>query len=219
MSPLALRRQIGQLLIAGFDGQQIPVELKSLAREFGLGGVILFARNIVEPEQVAELALRGRAARAGAAGLGERRPGRRPRRAPEGAVHRVAADGDARAERRRRARRAVRAGAGRRAEGRRHHARLRAGARHPHQPEEPGHRRSRAGRERPRRWRGSGRAIVRGAAGGGRRRVRQALSRVTATPAPIRTWSCRSSSIRPTGCARSSSCRSGRPSRPGSRPS
>ena len=54
MSPL--RRQIGQLLIAGFDGAAVPIELKSLAREFGLGGVILFARNIVEPEQVAELA-------------------------------------------------------------------------------------------------------------------------------------------------------------------
>jgi beta-N-acetylhexosaminidase len=56
MSPSALRRQIGQLLIAGFDGQQISPELRSLAREFGLGGVILFARNIVEPEQVAEMA-------------------------------------------------------------------------------------------------------------------------------------------------------------------
>ena len=55
MSPSALRREIGQLLIAGFDGAAIPVELKSLAREFGLGGTILFARNIVEPEQVAGL--------------------------------------------------------------------------------------------------------------------------------------------------------------------
>src|SRR5690349_6558891 len=55
MSPSALRREIGQLLIAGFNGETIPVELKSLAREFGLGGTILFARNIVEPEQVAEL--------------------------------------------------------------------------------------------------------------------------------------------------------------------
>jgi beta-N-acetylhexosaminidase len=33
----------------------VPVELKALTREFGLGGVILFARNIEEPEQVAEL--------------------------------------------------------------------------------------------------------------------------------------------------------------------
>lgn len=55
MSPSALRRQIGQLLIAGFEGQQVPVELRSLARAFGLGGVILFARNVGEPEQVAEL--------------------------------------------------------------------------------------------------------------------------------------------------------------------
>ena len=54
--PSALRRQIGQLLIAGFNGHQIPPELRSLAREFGLGGVILFARNIAEPEQVAEVA-------------------------------------------------------------------------------------------------------------------------------------------------------------------
>ena len=53
--PLALRQRIGQMLIAGFDGQSLPVELKSLAREFGLGGVILFARNLSEPAQVAEL--------------------------------------------------------------------------------------------------------------------------------------------------------------------
>ena len=55
MSPTALRRQIGQLLIAGFNGEQIPVEVQALAREFGLGGVILFSRNISEPSQVAEL--------------------------------------------------------------------------------------------------------------------------------------------------------------------
>ena len=55
MSPSALRRRIGQLLMAGFKGDQVPVEIRSLAREFSLGGVILFARNIVEPLQVAEL--------------------------------------------------------------------------------------------------------------------------------------------------------------------
>src|SRR5499425_1765290 len=53
--PVSLRRQIGRLLIAGFNGSQVPVELRSLAREFGLGGVILFSRNIEAPEQVAEL--------------------------------------------------------------------------------------------------------------------------------------------------------------------
>ncbi len=56
MSPSALRRRIGQLLIAGFDGHQIPQELRSLAREFSLGGIILFARNVADPEQVAEVA-------------------------------------------------------------------------------------------------------------------------------------------------------------------
>jgi beta-N-acetylhexosaminidase len=55
MSPSGLRRQIGRLLIAGFNGHQIPRELRSLAKEFGLGGVILFARNVDQPEQVAEL--------------------------------------------------------------------------------------------------------------------------------------------------------------------
>jgi beta-N-acetylhexosaminidase len=53
--PSALRRQVGQLLIAGFNGQSPPIELKSLVHEFGLGGVILFARNLSEPAQVAEV--------------------------------------------------------------------------------------------------------------------------------------------------------------------
>jgi beta-N-acetylhexosaminidase len=51
----SLRRQIGRLLIAGFGGHSVPVELAALSRDFSLGGVILFARNVVEPEQVAEL--------------------------------------------------------------------------------------------------------------------------------------------------------------------
>jgi len=56
VSPTALRRQIGQLLIAGFNGHQIPEELRSIAREFSLGGIIFFARNVADPEQVAEVA-------------------------------------------------------------------------------------------------------------------------------------------------------------------
>jgi beta-N-acetylhexosaminidase len=55
MASGSLRRQIGRLLVAGFNGLQLPSELRSLARDFGLGGVILFARNIAEPGQVAEL--------------------------------------------------------------------------------------------------------------------------------------------------------------------
>ncbi|MGE0460926.1 MAG: beta-N-acetylhexosaminidase [Vicinamibacterales bacterium] len=54
--PLATRRDVGQLLIGSFAGAFIPPELRSLAREFDLGGVILFARNIEDPEQVSEVA-------------------------------------------------------------------------------------------------------------------------------------------------------------------
>ncbi|MBI3050490.1 MAG: beta-N-acetylhexosaminidase [Acidobacteria bacterium] len=53
--PSSIRRHVGQLLIGSFPGTTIPAELRALAREFGLGGVILFARNIEAPEQVAEL--------------------------------------------------------------------------------------------------------------------------------------------------------------------
>jgi beta-N-acetylhexosaminidase len=54
--PLAFARDIGQLLIGSFPGSSVPPELRSLAREFDLGGGILFSRNVEAPEQVAELA-------------------------------------------------------------------------------------------------------------------------------------------------------------------
>jgi beta-N-acetylhexosaminidase len=53
--PSALRRDIGQLLIGSLPGMTITPEIRSLAREFQLGGIILFKRNIEAPEQVAEL--------------------------------------------------------------------------------------------------------------------------------------------------------------------
>ena len=43
-------------MLAGFHGQSIPVELRALAGEFDLGGIVLFGRNVAEPTQVAELA-------------------------------------------------------------------------------------------------------------------------------------------------------------------
>jgi beta-N-acetylhexosaminidase len=55
MSLRDFRRQAGQIAIAGFGGHSIPPDLKALAREFDLGGVIFFARNVESPEQVAEL--------------------------------------------------------------------------------------------------------------------------------------------------------------------
>src|SRR5687767_5556203 len=49
-------RHAGQLAIAGFAGHSIPADLRKLAKEFDLGGIILFARNVESPEQVAEIA-------------------------------------------------------------------------------------------------------------------------------------------------------------------
>ena len=51
-----LRRRLGQLVVAGFAGAALPAELRAIAREFDLGGVILFARNCEASLQVAEIA-------------------------------------------------------------------------------------------------------------------------------------------------------------------
>jgi beta-N-acetylhexosaminidase len=53
--PASLRREIGQLLIGSLPATTITPEMRSLAREFQLGGITLFKRNIEAPEQVAEL--------------------------------------------------------------------------------------------------------------------------------------------------------------------
>ena len=55
MSLRELRRHVGQLAIVGFDGFTMPAEIRAMAREFDLGGVIFFARNVEAPEQVADL--------------------------------------------------------------------------------------------------------------------------------------------------------------------
>jgi beta-N-acetylhexosaminidase len=55
MSSKDVRRHIGQLAIAGFAGRSIPQDLRLLAREFDLGGVVFFGRNVEAPEQVAEM--------------------------------------------------------------------------------------------------------------------------------------------------------------------
>ena len=95
--PASWRREIGQLLIGSLPGTTITAEMRSLAREFSLGGVILFGRNIEAAEQVAELAHDVQQLLRHAAAVGQRRSGGRPRGPAQGAVHRLAADGGARA--------------------------------------------------------------------------------------------------------------------------
>lgn len=55
MSLRLSRPQLGQLLMVGIAGDRVPVELRSLAREFGIGGVLLGSRNLTDPLQVADL--------------------------------------------------------------------------------------------------------------------------------------------------------------------
>jgi len=55
MSLRDLRRHVGRLAVVGFSGLSVPDDVRRLVAEFDLGGVIYFARNCVEPSQVAEL--------------------------------------------------------------------------------------------------------------------------------------------------------------------
>jgi len=52
-----LRRDVGQLLILGFDGTAIDSKLRTTLSTLQPGGVILFARNIEEPKQTWRLLL------------------------------------------------------------------------------------------------------------------------------------------------------------------
>ena len=48
-------REVGQRFMVGFDGHTASADVRRLIRDFALGNVILFARNVDTPEQVAEL--------------------------------------------------------------------------------------------------------------------------------------------------------------------
>jgi beta-N-acetylhexosaminidase len=50
-----LVRRVGQRFMVGFQGPEASRDVKHLIREYGVGSVILFARNVEAPEQVAEL--------------------------------------------------------------------------------------------------------------------------------------------------------------------
>ena len=48
-------RKAGQRLMVGFHGHEASADVKNMIRDYGAGSVILFARNVASPEQVAEL--------------------------------------------------------------------------------------------------------------------------------------------------------------------
>lgn len=51
----SLRETVGQLLMIGFGGTAVTTELVDWIQEYRPGGIILFSRNLVDPEQVARL--------------------------------------------------------------------------------------------------------------------------------------------------------------------
>ncbi|MCQ3930229.1 MAG: beta-N-acetylhexosaminidase [Chloroflexi bacterium] len=55
MHPRTLEEKIGQMLVVGFHGYEAPEYLLQWLAEGRIGGVILFGRNIQNPQQVAKL--------------------------------------------------------------------------------------------------------------------------------------------------------------------
>ncbi len=47
--------RIGQLFMIGMPGTRLDETTKGLIRDFNIGGIILFSRNIVNPYQLARL--------------------------------------------------------------------------------------------------------------------------------------------------------------------
>jgi len=50
-----VRRAVGQLFVVGFDGTELSQDLRDLFRLYPPGGVILFRRNLVDPDQIRRL--------------------------------------------------------------------------------------------------------------------------------------------------------------------
>ncbi len=51
----ALRRRVGQLVIAGFPGLTVPDEARQLIERYHVGNVILFSRNVRDTVQLRTL--------------------------------------------------------------------------------------------------------------------------------------------------------------------
>ncbi|MFC4803223.1 beta-N-acetylhexosaminidase [Neobacillus sp. GCM10023253] len=55
MNSSELRKNVGQLLVAGFKGTTASEEIKELIRDYHVGGIILFGRNIGTPQEILNL--------------------------------------------------------------------------------------------------------------------------------------------------------------------
>ena len=56
LQEMSLEHKLGQVMMIGFDGLTVSPELREMIEAYHVGGVILFARNVESPRQVALLA-------------------------------------------------------------------------------------------------------------------------------------------------------------------
>ena len=52
---MSLKDKLGQLLMVGFNGQEVTPEVRELIEKYQVGGVIFFSRNLTNPRQAAKL--------------------------------------------------------------------------------------------------------------------------------------------------------------------
>ncbi|PKG22906.1 beta-N-acetylhexosaminidase [Niallia nealsonii] len=55
VAKMTLQEKIGQLMVVGFQSNQPDEHIKTMINDYKVGGVILFDRNMINPEQVASL--------------------------------------------------------------------------------------------------------------------------------------------------------------------
>jgi beta-N-acetylhexosaminidase len=55
LTHMTAAHKVGQLMMIGFDGTTVDAELRRMITDYHIGGVILFARNVQSPRQVASL--------------------------------------------------------------------------------------------------------------------------------------------------------------------
>ncbi len=52
---MTLEQKIGQVLVIGFDGKSLDADFLEMVTNYHIGGVTIFARNVVSPAQITEL--------------------------------------------------------------------------------------------------------------------------------------------------------------------
>lgn len=70
LARLTLEQKVAQLMVIGFDGPAFDAEARAMIERHRVGGVILFARNVESPSQVARLTNAMQAAARQASGVG-----------------------------------------------------------------------------------------------------------------------------------------------------